>query len=334
MDPIKKPAVDLEKSNTIIKIKLSDMLGASHKPLEDPIYSDSDSAPLEEEEELDEPEEVPNENSASPEEEELSSLRSSGFPAEEESPSINSQTNAKDQEPSSNDAKAISEMGGMSNNDEVLDKSPVKTEVDGEKRENEKNDNFSEIKEKVNPILDPSLDPQSQQGNYWKYRKPPKQKHNNVLMDYTNLRMDQTEIFQVSLERASNFNDYILTNRKKIKEITKTLERQKLNQRFALDNSNSIFPSLLIPLIRQDDEMGPDPIYESNGCLELEKDSLQKFIELNVNNEHSTFEHPSKFAMFYPRRFQRRRRRRRNASKFMNNEGGGDGIPDSGNKLD
>ena len=332
MDPIKKPAVDLEKSNTIIKIKLSDMLGASHKPLEDPIYSDSDSAPLEEEEELDEPEEIPNENSASPEEE-LSSLRSSGFPPEEESPSINSQINVKEQDPSSNDNKAMSEMGGMSN-DEILDKSPVKTEMDGEKRENEKTDNFSEIKEKANPILDPSLDPQSQQGNYWKYRKPPKQKHNNVLMDYTNLRMDQTEIFQVSLERASNFNDYILTNRKKIKEITKTLERQKLNQRFALDNSNSIFPSLLIPLIRQDDEMGPDPIYESNGCLELEKDSLQKFIELNVNNEHSTFEHPSKFAMFYPRRFQRRRRRRRNASKFMNNEGGADGVPDSGNKLD
>lgn len=338
MDPNKKSAADLDKSNTIIKIKLSDMLVGSQKPIdEEPIFSDTDSNVLDEDE--DEDQEIINDpaNSGSPED--LSSLQSpldpdSRFPPEEESVSNNSQINVKP--PSLSDPKAISDMGVTSNNDELLEKSPVKmeTETEIDRRELEKSDTFMEIKEKTsNPLKDSSIDPsQSQQGNYWKYRKPTKHKHNNVLVDYTSLRMNQDDIFQVSLERASNFNDYVLNNRKRIKEITKSLERQKLSQRFALDNSNSVFPSLLIPLIRHDEDSG-EPAFDNNGCLELEKDSVQKFIELNVTNEHSTFEHPSKFAMFYPRRFQRRRRRRRNASKYLNNNPNNEQNPDSGNKL-
>jgi hypothetical protein len=87
-----------------------------------------------------------------------------------------------------------------------------------------------------------------------------------------------------------------------------------------------VFPSLFIPLVRYAEETR-EPNYDNNGCLELEKDSIQKFIELNVQHEHSTFEHPSKFAMFYPRRFPRRRRRRRNASKYLNNNPSNEQAP-------
>lgn len=154
-------------------------------------------------------------------------------------------------------------------------------------------------------------------GQFWKFRKQNKMKQNNVLMDYTNNYIDSGENMKISLERASNFNDFLLHNKKKIKEITKNLERQKLSQRFALDNSNCVFPSLFIPLLRYEEGVTA-PIYENNGCLELEKDSIQKFIELNVAHEHSTFEHPSKYAMFYQKRFPRKRRRRRNANKHSN----------------
>ena len=324
MDPNKKPRVEQEKSNTIIKIKLSDMLGPQ-KPEDEQIYSDSeeDFDDDDEEENLEEnleDEEQVSISQAEPVEEGLSSSKSqsgqdniSNFPPEEDSPS-HSQINQK--QPFLNDLKTLSEEGGMSNNEELLDKSPMK--IENEIPDIEKNDGILDIgKDKVvkEPFVDPS---QNSQGQFWKYRKPTKHKHNNVLIDYSTIRMNQGDVLQVSLERASNFNESILINRKKIKEITKNLERQKLSQRFALDNSNSVFPSLFIPLIRYSEETG-EPNYENNGCLELEKDSIQKFIELNVAHEHSIFEHPSKFAMFYPRRFPRRRRRRRNASKYLNN---------------
>lgn len=95
------------------------------------------------------------------------------------------------------------------------------------------------------------------------------------------------------------------------------MENQKLSQRFALDNSNSVFPSPFIPLFKLMEN--GNLYYETNGCLEMEKESIEKFITLNVNNEHYNFsnDQSSRFAMFYPRRFPRRRRRRRNTAKFL-----------------
>ena len=93
------------------------------------------------------------------------------------------------------------------------------------------------------------------------------------------------------------------------------LETQKIMQRFNLDSSNSIFPSPYIPLIRYTEN--GEVYYDANGNIELEKDSLERFINLNVTNEHYNFsnDQSSRFAMFCPRKFPRRRRRRRNGTK-------------------
>ena len=313
MDLNKKPRSDPEKSNTIIKIKLSDMLTPPQKPDDDAIYSDSE---IEEDDEDENPDE--DEDLISPAED-LSSLRSpsepeniSNYPPEESNGSL-----AK--EPLSNEIKARSDMG-LSGNNEELEKNEIKIEAEAEKNELEKSETLADFNIKEPTLIKDHIieTAQNSQGQFWKYRKPTKHKHNNILIDYSSIRMSQNEIMDVSLERAANYNEYILNNRKKIKEITKTLERQKLSQRFALDNSNSVFPSIFIPLIRYGEETG-EATYDNNACFELEKDSIQKYIELNVSHEHSTFEHPSKFAMFYPRRFPRRRRRRRNASKLLGN---------------
>lgn len=306
MDLSKKARIDSDKSNTIIKIRLSDMLGPlpSHPSEEDPLSSSLN----EDEGELSS---NSNENQSLSPPEDLSSLHSAFE-------SFHSDHSPIEDSPSKEDVilnnqKALSEIElGFSNNEDILlEKSPLKLEAEP----------MEEKSEEITPLKDILLDQGlNQQGQFWKYRKPNKQKQNNVLVDYTMVRLNQNETMAISLERASGFNQQILRSRKRIKEITKGIDRQKVSQRFALDNSNSVFPSLYIPLVRYGEETG-EPFYENNGCLELEKDTVSKFIELNVANEHSTFDHPSKFAMFYPRRFPRRRRRRRNAGKYnINNE--------------
>lgn len=329
MDPSggKKSYHNSEKSNTIIKIKLSDMLGPPTKiPLEIDENPESSSLSSQQEEDSEEVQDSPS-SIEDPEQDLSNEISDHGSPKQEESffPAEEGiEEGLSSLRSSSSMSMPSRHIHGSLISNEVKDgkdfleeeKSMMKGELfqegmsmDTEKRgKNIKKENLGNNIEQT---------PVNNTGQFWKFRKQNKLKQNNVLMDYTNNFIDSGENMKISLERASNFNDFVLHNRKKIKEITKNLERQKLTQRFALDNSNCVFPSLFIPLLRYE-EGKTTPIYENNGCLELEKDSVQKFIELNVAHEHSTFEHPSKYAMFYQKRFPRKRRRRRNANKHSN----------------
>lgn len=323
MKSAKKAPPDSE-SNTIIKIKLSDMFGppkalnleeeprSSIISSQEEVEEDIVDSPSDEEPELSNENLIEKQNLEEGMDEDLSSLHSSS------NLSLNSR---QDLPPSSvlNEEKNVKDIFEEEKNNlkaENIYESGLSIDTDLKGKTNKHS--FKDFKDSSNNLDQIQNTTQSQ---FWKYRKQNKIKQNNVLVDYTNTYMNHADNIRISIERASSFNDNLLKNRKKIKDITKNLERQKLAQRFALDNSNCVFPSLFIPLLRYEDGK-KNVIYENNGCLELEKDSLQKFIDLNVANEHSTFDHPSKYAMFYQKRFPRKRRRRRNANKHLN-----DGAP-------
>lgn len=94
------------------------------------------------------------------------------------------------------------------------------------------------------------------------------------------------ELFTMSILKGKEFNESLILQKKKIKEMLKSQERQIAVAGKQLDATNQQFPPTIPLMIK--DEHGNTYFHENNNTgSSLQKATISQFIALNVQQEHN-----------------------------------------------